>query len=244
MTTREVVVPYKESGQSKKEQVAGMFDKIAGTYDFLNHFLSLGIDVQWRKKVVSELQDVTHDEILDVATGTADLAIALASLKPGKIIGVDIAEKMLKVGSKKLEKKGLNELISLEYGDSENLPFESNSFDAVTVSFGVRNFENLDKGIAEINRVLKPNGKTVILEFSHPEAFPFKQLYNLYFLNVLPLFGRMFSNDKTAYSYLPESVKAFPSGDKFLGHLKIAGFKNTKCKKLTLGICSIYTGIK
>ncbi len=238
------VVPNKADESSKKQQVARMFNQISGTYDFLNHFLSLGIDITWRKKIRKILTPWHPKTILDLATGTADLAIELAALKPDRIIGSDIAEQMLAKGRDKLSNKKLDKLITLEYADSENLHYESDSFDAVTVAFGVRNYENLEKGLAEIHRVLKPGGIAAILEFSQPQAFPLKQLYHFYFKNVLPLFGRLFSKNQEAYSYLPESVDAFPSGEAFLQQLQNQGFKYTQWTPLTFGISSIYTGQK
>jgi len=238
------VLPYKEENASKKEQVAKMFDNISHKYDFLNHFLSLGIDKAWRKKAIRYLVPLQPRFILDVATGTGDFAVQALSLKPEKITGIDISEGMLDVGRNKIEKRGLTDKVELLKGDSENLPFSDNSFHAVTVAFGVRNFENLEKGLGEIYRVLKPGGMVVILEFSRPRRFPFRQVYNFYFKNVLPRIGRMVSNDNAAYTYLPESVEAFPDGDDFVRILKNTGFKDTACKPLTLGISSIYTGRK
>ncbi|MDH5382258.1 MAG: bifunctional demethylmenaquinone methyltransferase/2-methoxy-6-polyprenyl-1,4-benzoquinol methylase UbiE, partial [Cyclobacteriaceae bacterium] len=194
------VVPYKEEKKSKKEQVAHMFDNISGKYDFLNHFLSLGIDIRWRKKAIKFLKNDHPKQILDVATGTGDFAIETLKLNPEKVVGVDISEGMLAVGREKIKKKGLENKIELLSGDSENLPFKDNTFDAVTVAFGVRNFENLELGLAEINRVLKPNGKLVVLEFSKPTKFPFKQLYNFYFKFILPKIGNTISKDRSAYT--------------------------------------------
>ena len=238
------VVPYKKQDATKKEQVAEMFDNISHKYDFLNHFLSLGIDKRWRKKAVRFLNDPKPRRILDVATGTGDFALETLKLEPEKVIGIDISDGMLEVGRKKIAKRGLEDQVQLLNGDSENIPFEDNSFDAVIVAFGVRNFENLEKGLSEIHRVLDENGKVVVLEFSKPRHFPFKQLYNFYFRLILPKIGRSISKDHAAYSYLPESVSAFPDGDKFLGILDKIGFKNTKCKVLTFGISSIYVGQK
>lgn len=238
------VLPYKDKESSKKQQVADMFDNISPRYDFLNHFLSLGIDIRWRKKAIKLLKEIQPKTILDIATGTGDFAIESLSLNPDKVIGVDISEGMLNVGREKLKKRKLDSRISLESGDSENLPFEDNMFDAIIVAFGVRNFENLEKGLAEMYRVVRPGGKVVILEFSKPKRFPFKQLYNFYFKNILPTIGKTVSKDKAAYTYLPESVKSFPDGTVFTSILDKLGFKNTECKPLTLGISSIYTGIK
>jgi demethylmenaquinone methyltransferase/2-methoxy-6-polyprenyl-1,4-benzoquinol methylase len=238
------VVPYKEQNISKKEQVAQMFNSISSRYDFLNHFLSLGIDKRWRKKAIKILAASNPKTILDVATGTADFAIQALSINPDKIVGVDISEGMLAVGKKKILERGLNDKIELKSGDSENLPFPDNNFDAVTVGFGVRNFENLQKGLREINRVMRPGAMLVVLEFSRPTRFPFKQGYNFYFKFILPKVGRWVSRDKSAYTYLPESVEAFPDGDKFLAILHETGFKNTACKSLTFGVSSIYTAQK
>jgi demethylmenaquinone methyltransferase/2-methoxy-6-polyprenyl-1,4-benzoquinol methylase len=238
------VVPYKEENVSKKEQVARMFDNISDNYDFLNHFLSLGIDKGWRKKAIRLLKPYSPKTILDVATGTGDFAIQALDLKPDKVVGVDISEGMLEVGRKKMTSRRLNNVIEMKNGDSENLPFQDNNFDAVTVGFGVRNFENLEKGLAEIFRVMKPGALLVILEFSRPTSFPFKQVYNLYFKSILPKIGRWVSRDKAAYTYLPESVEAFPDGNDFMKILNETGFKNTTCKSLTFGISSIYTAQK
>lgn len=237
------VKPYNQE-DSKKEQVASMFNNIAKTYDFLNHFLSLGIDILWRKKAIKELKSINPKLILDVATGTGDFAFEALSLNPEKIIGVDISEGMLAIANDKIAKRKLSEKFEVRLGDSEKLLFDDNTFDAATVSFGVRNFENLDKGLSDINRVLKSGGKLVVLEFSNPKRFPIKQLYNFYSFQILPLFGKLFSNDAKAYTYLPESVKAFPDGVDFLDRMKSAGFNSTKCIVLGFGICSIYTGVK
>lgn len=237
------VKPYNEQ-DSKKEQVANMFNNIAKTYDFLNHFLSLGIDIIWRKKAIAELKSIQPKTILDVATGTGDFAFEALSLNPNKIIGVDISEGMLEIAREKIRKRNLENKFEVRLGDSEKLLFDDNSFDALTVSFGVRNFENLDKGLLDMHRVLRIGGKVVILEFSNPKKFPIKQFYNFYSFKLLPLFGKIFSKDAKAYTYLPESVKAFPDGDDFLQRLSKAGFHQTKAKVLGFGICSIYTGIK
>jgi demethylmenaquinone methyltransferase/2-methoxy-6-polyprenyl-1,4-benzoquinol methylase len=239
------VKPYKESDSGKKEQVAQMFNNIAHRYDFLNHFLSLGIDTIWRKKAISCLKKENPKLLLDIATGTGDLAItANKILNPDKIIGIDISEGMLSFGREKLNKLKLQDKIQLISGDSENIPFPENYFDAATVAFGVRNFENLDKGLVEINRVLKIGGSLVVLEFSKPKVFPVKQLYNFYFNQILPNIGKLISKDKRAYSYLPESVQAFPDGSDFIVHLKDAGFNNTYFKTLMFGIATIYYGKK
>ncbi|SKC44944.1 bifunctional demethylmenaquinone methyltransferase/2-methoxy-6-polyprenyl-1,4-benzoquinol methylase UbiE [Ohtaekwangia koreensis] len=239
-----MVVPYKEEKSGKKEQVAKMFDNISHRYDFLNHFLSLGIDKGWRKKAIQYLKPFQPKQLLDVATGTGDFAIQALALNPEKIIGIDISAGMLEVGKRKIVDRHVSDRIELMLGDSENLPFEDGRFDAVTVAFGVRNFENLERGLREINRVLKPNGQLVVLEFSKPQKFPFRQVYNFYFKFVLPKIGRAISSDKAAYTYLPESVEAFPDGEKFLHILNIVGFKHAKCRTLTFGISSIYTGTK
>ncbi|MEJ1240379.1 bifunctional demethylmenaquinone methyltransferase/2-methoxy-6-polyprenyl-1,4-benzoquinol methylase UbiE [Chryseolinea sp. T2] len=238
------VVPYQQESGSKKEQVARMFNNISGRYDFLNHFLSLGIDRGWRRKAINILSPLKPQFILDVATGTGDFAVQATSLKPQKVVGVDISEGMLDVGKKKIDAKGLNNVVSLQYGDSESLPFGDNSFDAITVGFGVRNFEDLRQGLSEMYRVLKPGGKAVILEFSRPKSFPFKQVYNFYFSFILPRIGKMVSKDDSAYTYLPKSVEAFPDGEDFLRILQDVGFKQNQCRSLTFGVSSIYIGTK
>lgn len=239
------VVPYKEDDAAKKAQVARMFDSISWRYDFLNHFLSAGVDIYWRRRAMSELKTLKPKLILDVATGTADLAVqAIKSLDPEKVIGVDISDGMMEIGRKKVEEKGLSKKIELRKGDSENLPFEENKFDAVICAFGVRNFENLENGLADMLRVLKPGGKVVILEFSKPEKFPFREFYGLYFRFVVPIVGRLVSRDRSAYDYLPASVHAFPRGKTFVGILDRLGYKNAACNPLTFGISSIYTGTK
>ncbi|MBK7653711.1 MAG: bifunctional demethylmenaquinone methyltransferase/2-methoxy-6-polyprenyl-1,4-benzoquinol methylase UbiE [Flammeovirgaceae bacterium] len=238
------VVPYKEDRAGKKQQVARMFDSISGNYDFLNHFLSLGIDIRWRKKAIKLLAKSKPKLILDVATGTGDFAVETLKLNPDQVIGVDISEGMLEVGRKKMKARGIDHKIDLRLGDSENLPFEENKFDAVIVAFGVRNFENLEKGLTEMQRVLKPGGQLVVLEFSKPRTFPFKQLYNFYFKFVLPKIGRLVSRDSAAYTYLPESVQAFPDGTDFTNILNRIGFNYTTCQSLTFGISSLYTGTK
>lgn len=239
----EKVKPYNEQG-SKKEQVANMFNNIAHKYDFLNRSLSMGIDIIWRKKAIAQLKELKPKTILDVATGTGDVALEAMSLNPERITGIDISVGMLELGRQKVAKRNLSQKIELLEGDSENLPFADNNFDAVTVAFGVRNFENLLKGLTEINRVLRPGGKLVVLEFSQPRSFPIKQLYWFYFNNILPLFGKMLSKDDSAYTYLPESVKVFPDGAQFLSVMKQAGFAESRQKTLTFGIASIYTGTK
>lgn len=239
------VTPYSDSSDSKKEQVAKMFNNISSTYDFLNHFMSLGIDVIWRKMAIRELLDQKPKYMLDVATGTGDFAFeALRILKPEKIIGVDISEGMLAVAKEKIIKRNLQDKLEVSLGDSEKLLFPDNEFDAITVAYGVRNFENLSQGLADMLRVLKPAGKVVILEFSKPKVFPVKQAYNFYFKYITPSIGKLFSKDASAYSYLPESVAAFPDGENFVELMRKVGFQNTKHRPLAFGICSIYTGIK
>ncbi len=239
------VVPYKGSSDSKKEQVADMFDSIAVKYDFLNRLLSGGVDIYWRKKALGMIKDRKNDLVLDIATGTGDLAIeANKILKVNKIIGVDISEGMLNVGKEKIKKLGLTDKIELQMGDSEKLLFGDNTFDTVIVSFGVRNFENLLKGLTDMCRVLKPGGTCLVVEFSKPVSFPFKQFYWFYSTKILPIIGKLVSKDSSAYSYLPESVKAFPDGKAFLDVFEQAGFKETSVKTLTFGICSIYLGRK
>lgn len=238
------VVPLPDSELSKKEQVAGMFDRIAGRYDFLNHFLSLGIDRGWRKKAIHTLKAIAPRKILDVATGTGDLAIAALALQPEHITGVDISEGMMEIGRKKLADKGLSDKITLQYGDSEALPFEDNTFDAITCAYGVRNFEHLEKGLAQMSRVLNTGGRIAILEFSQPKKFPVKQLYRFYFRYILPTLGKTVSKDATAYTYLPESVAAFPEGSTFCAILERNGFRNAKAKPLSLGITTLYTAEK
>ncbi len=238
------VVPYKDKQSSKKEQVADMFNSISKRYDFLNHFLSAGIDIIWRKKAIKLLAKDKPQTILDIATGTGDFAIESLALNPKKVVGVDISEGMLSVGREKMKKKGIDHIIEMRLGDSEGLNFPDNNFDAVIVAFGVRNFENLKQGLKDMLRVLKPGGRVVILEFSKPRSFPFKQLYNFYFKYILPVIGRLVSKDQSAYTYLPESVNAFPEGDAFTKILQELGYKETECKTLTFGISSIYTGLK
>lgn len=238
------VKPYNHQ-DSKKNQVSKMFDNIAPWYDFLNHFLSLGIDITWRRRAIRTLKNLQPKLILDVATGTADLAIeAEKQLTPEKIIGIDIANEMLEIGRQKLKKRQLTQKIELFLGDSENLSFPDNTFDAVTVAFGVRNFENLGKGLLEMYRVTRPGGKVVILEFSKPTLFPFRQLYNFYFRNFLPVIGRVTSKDPKAYRYLYESVQAFPDGKDFVNVLEKTGFQSATYKPLTLGICTLYLAEK
>jgi demethylmenaquinone methyltransferase/2-methoxy-6-polyprenyl-1,4-benzoquinol methylase len=236
--------PYKDQAASKKEQIAGMFNAIARQYDFMNHFLSFGIDKYWRNKAINVLNEQPVRKILDIATGTADFAIKAAKKTKAHVDGIDISENMLELGRKKILKKKLQEYISLSVGDAESLQYPDKTFDAVIVAFGVRNFENLNLGLTEMYRVIKSHGTVIILEFSRPTIFPLKQFYSFYFKTVLPLFGKLISKDKSAYSYLPESVYNFPDGDTFISELKKAGFSNCQTKKLTFGIASIYIGRK
>lgn len=239
------VIPYKDQSGSKKEQVSEMFDNISGKYDLLNRLLSGGIDIYWRKKAISLLKKEQPKLILDIATGTGDLAIeANKQLNPDKIIGVDISEGMLSHGREKMKKLGLENKIEMRMGDSEKLLFDDNTFDAVIVSFGVRNFEDLKQGLSDMCRVTKPGGTCVVVEFSKPRKFPMKQLYWFYSTKILPVIGKLVSRDSSAYTYLPESVKAFPDGADFLAIFESAGFKHTYCKSLTFGICSVYVGKK
>lgn len=237
------VKPYSEEG-SKKEQVADMFNNISGRYDFLNHFLSMGIDKSWRRKAIKLLKPFEPKLILDIATGTGDFAIAARKLNPEHIYGVDISSGMLEKGKEKMKKKGYDKQITLSLGDSENLPFEDNYFDAITVGFGVRNFENLEKGLSEINRVLKPGGHAAILEFSKPKKFPVKQSFRFYSKYFIPTIGKLVSKDKRAYTYLPESVEAFPEGEAFSAIMEKIGFKNNTRKLVSGGIATIYLGEK
>ena len=244
MKENTTVKPY-NAHEGKKEQVERMFDAIAPRYDLLNRVLSLGIDVQWRKRVIRKLAASNPHRVLDVATGTADVAILSAQAIPNAtFVGVDIANQMLDIGRGKIRDQALQERIMLETGDSEQLRFADNSFDAATVAFGVRNFEDLEKGLSEMRRVLRPGGQLLVLEFSCPRLFPFKQLYNAYFKYVLPLIGRLTSSDPRAYQYLFESVQAFPDGAEFTRILSKTGFKQPSCEPLTLGICSLYTAVK
>ncbi|WP_420552447.1 bifunctional demethylmenaquinone methyltransferase/2-methoxy-6-polyprenyl-1,4-benzoquinol methylase UbiE [Tenacibaculum aiptasiae] len=238
------IKPYKDSELGKKEQVAKMFDNISEDYDGLNRVISLGIDVSWRKKVVKLVGENNPQQILDIATGTGDLALMMSALKPQRIVGLDISAGMLEVGKQKIAKANLSDKIEMIVGDSENIPFEDNTFDAITVSFGVRNFENLDKGLKEILRVLKPGGKFVVLETSNPTKFPFKQGYKFYTNFILPVIGKIFSKDKVAYSYLSESANSFPFGEAFNNILQKNGFKNAKNLPVTFGVASIYTALK
>ncbi|MEI6173038.1 MAG: bifunctional demethylmenaquinone methyltransferase/2-methoxy-6-polyprenyl-1,4-benzoquinol methylase UbiE [Bacteroidota bacterium] len=229
---------------SKKEAVRVMFDDISPKYDFLNHFLSFGIDYRWRKTLVSILKTYHPNSVLDVATGTGDLAIAIEQIKPQKIVGIDISEKMLEIGRQKINQKGLNQVITLRRADAEKIPFSDNTFEAITVAFGVRNFENLELGLKEMKRVLRPGGVMLILEFSHPSSFPMKQLYRIYSRFVIPVMGRIISGNRKAYTYLPESVAAFPSGQKFVDILSGLGLIKAGRRSLNSGIASIYLAEK
>ncbi|MCK5846201.1 MAG: bifunctional demethylmenaquinone methyltransferase/2-methoxy-6-polyprenyl-1,4-benzoquinol methylase UbiE [Bacteroidales bacterium] len=234
----------KLEGKDKREKVENMFDNIANNYDFLNHFLSFGIDYYWRNKVLNIIKSHDPKSILDIATGTGDLAILASKSNAERIVGIDISQNMLNVGIKKIEKKGLDNLITMQQEDSEDLSFDDNTFDLAMVAFGVRNFENLEKGLGEIKRVIKPGGILIVLEFSQPRSFPMKQLYAFYSNNILPTFGKIISNDASAYTYLPESVKRFPAFSDFTKIMDSVGFKNTSYKSLTSGISSIYIGEK
>ena len=239
------VVPFRQSELDKKEQVAQMFNTIAFRYDFLNRFLSAGIDKGWRKKAINQLKDLNPKLILDVATGTGDVAIMTYNqLHPEKIIGIDISEGMLDFGKKKLENLQLNHVIELQKGDSETIQFADNHFDAVTVAFGVRNFQNLEKGLAEMQRVLKSGGKLVVLEFSKPTMAAAQVFYKFYMNVIGPSISKLFGSNKAAYQYLNDSVQAFPEGQTFLTLMNEAGFTQTYLKKLSLGICTIYCGSK
>lgn len=240
----EKVKPYKNSDLSKKEQVTQMFDTISKEYDGLNRVISFGIDIKWRKKVVDIVNKQQPDTVLDIATGTGDLAINLAKTSATKIIGFDISPGMLEVGKKKIAQKQLDHKIEMVLGDSEKMPFEDNAFDAITVAFGIRNFENLEQGLSEILRVLKPNGVFVILETSVPTKTPFKQGYKFYTKHILPLIGKLFSRDKVAYSYLCESASVFPYGEALNNILRKIGFINAEALPQTLGVATIYTASK
>lgn len=238
------VVPYKNSQEAKKIQVEEMFDNISSKYDFLNHLLSANIDKIWRKKAIKKLQQSNPLSIIDIATGTGDFAVAATKIPGSKIVGIDISEGMLEVGRKKIQKKNLSERIEFLKADSENLPFADNTFDAAVVGFGVRNFENLEKGLAEINRVLKPEGMFIVLEFSKPVKSPFREFYNFYFTKILPFLGRIVSKDNRAYTYLPESVNEFPDGEDFIQILHNVGFAAAKAFPQTFGIATIYQSVK
>jgi demethylmenaquinone methyltransferase/2-methoxy-6-polyprenyl-1,4-benzoquinol methylase len=238
------VKPYNQVDKSKKQEVAEMFDNISARYDFLNHFLSLGIDKIWRRKAIKQLRSIPVKKIIDIATGTGDFAIAALKLNPEEVIGLDISAGMLAVGEQKMIKNKVDSIIKMQLGDSENIPYDSNYFDALTVGFGVRNFENLELGLTEMLRVLKPGGKAVILEFSKPKRFPIKQIFGFYSRYFIPFFGKRISKDAQAYSYLPESVAAFPEGKDFEDILRKIGYKNIESTLVSGGIATIYAGIK
>lgn len=238
------VKPYGNSDQSKKEEVATMFNNISAKYDFLNHFLSLGIDKLWRKKAIKMLGEVKPKRILDIATGTGDFAIESLKLNPEEVIGIDISAGMLDKGREKMVKRKIDHIITMKLGDSEDLPFEDNYFDGLTVGFGVRNFEHLENGLSEMLRVVRPGGKLIILEFSKPKKFPIKQGFNFYSKNIIPILGKTISKDAKAYTYLPESVAAFPEGRDFETILEKLGYKEVKSTLVSGGIATIYSGLK
>ncbi|NUY82551.1 bifunctional demethylmenaquinone methyltransferase/2-methoxy-6-polyprenyl-1,4-benzoquinol methylase UbiE [Flavobacterium sp. MAH-1] len=244
MKQPEKITPYKDSSLGKKEQVTQMFDNISGNYDGLNRVISFGIDTKWRKKVLRLVSDTNPSKILDIATGTGDLAILMAQTAAQEIVGLDLSEGMLEVGRKKVTEKQLDSRIKLVQGDSENLPFENDSFDAVTVGFGIRNFETLEKGLAEILRVMRPGGIFVILETSNPTKFPFKQGYTFYNKFILPAIGRLFSKDRAAYGYLSESASVFPFGEELNNILRKIGFINVQALPQTFGVATIYVAFK
>jgi len=244
MTEKKVVKPYNRDNKTKKEEVAEMFDNISAKYDFLNHFLSLGVDHIWRRKAINMLKAKQPKKIIDLATGTGDFALAALKLNPEKVVGVDISNGMLAKGREKMIKRGKEDIISMVYGDSEDLPFADNEFDALTVGFGVRNYENLEKGLTEMLRVINHGGTAVILEFSKPKKFPIKQVFGFYSKYIIPFLGKTISKDSSAYEYLPESVAAFPEGQDFIAILKKVGYKNTSARLVFGGIATIYTGVK
>ena len=239
-----MVKPYGNEGTSKKEEVREMFNNISKRYDFLNHFLSLGIDKIWRRKAINLLKEVKPKKILDIATGTGDFAIAALRLNPDAVVGLDLSEGMLNVGKEKMKKKGHADKISMVLGDSENLPFEDGEFDALTVGFGVRNFEDLEKGLSEMLRVVRKDGKLVILEFSKPKKFPIKQSFSFYSKYIIPVLGKKISKDESAYAYLPESVAAFPEGESFEAVMKKVGYRDVKSMLVSGGIATIYYAYK
>lgn len=238
------VTPYKDLNKTKKEQVAEMFDNISPNYDKLNRSLSFGIDILWRRKIRRELNKLKPERILDVATGTADVAIEISKVNPKEIIGVDISAGMLAIGRTKIKQKKLTHVIELQLGDSEQLNFKDDSFDAITVAFGVRNFENLKKGLMEMRRVLKPGGTLLILEFSQPRVFPVKQLYNFYFSYIIPWWGKLVSKDQSAYQYLFDSVRVFPYGNQLKLIMEEAGLKEISFEPVTFGIVTLYKASK
>ena len=238
------ITPYKDSELGKKEQVAQMFDTISGNYDGLNRVISFGIDIKWRKKVLQLVSDKNPKTVLDIATGTGDLAILMTKTSAERIVGLDISAGMLDVGRKKIESQKLSDKIDMILADSENMPFENDTFDAITVAFGVRNFETLEKGLAEILRVLKPNGIFVILETSVPEKTPYKQGYTFYSKNILPLIGKLFSKDDSAYQYLSESASVFPYGEVLNNILRKIGFIDVVSMPQTFGVATIYSASK
>ena len=244
MSETKVVKPYGNENTSKKEEVAEMFNNISKRYDFLNHFLSLGIDKIWRRKAVNMLRPLKPQRILDLASGTGDFAIESLKLNPTEIVGMDISEGMLEVGRVKMKTKGYDNVISMRLGDSEDLPFEDGYFDALTVGFGVRNYENLEKGLTEMLRVVRKGGKIVILEFSKPKKFPVKQYYAFHSKYIIPFFGKRISKDAKAYAYLPESVAAFPEGESMIEILRNLGYLNVESKLVSGGIATIYSGDK
>ena len=239
-----IITPYKDSSLSKKEQISQMFDTISGNYDQLNRVISFGIDIKWRKKVLQIVSKSNPDKILDIATGTGDLAILMAKTNANKIIGLDISAGMLEIGKKKILDKNLSNTIEMILADSENMPFEDNYFDAITVAFGIRNFENLEKGLAEILRVLKPNGIFVILETSVPDKTPYKQGYTFYSKNILPIIGKLFSKDNVAYGYLSESAASFAYGEVLNNILRKTGFIDVVAMPQTFGVATIYSASK
>ena len=237
---KSIVKPYNSGDASKKEEVAEMFDNISKRYDFLNHFLSLGIDKLWRRKAVRQLKDLRPKRILDLATGTGDFAIAALKLNPDEVVGVDISQGMLDMGIQKMKKLWHDKIVKMQLADSEKLPFEDASFDALTVGFGVRNYENLEKGLSDMLRILRPGGKAVILEFSKPKKFPIKQVFGFYSKRVIPFLGKLISKDKRAYAYLPESVEAFPEGTDFETIMTKLGYKEVNSILFSWGIATIY----
>lgn len=241
---QEKIKPYDGQGE-KAELVEKMFDNIAPSYDTLNHRLSWDIDKYWRRKAIKQLRQLRPQRMLDIATGTGDFAILEAEmLKPQQVIGADISEGMMEIGRRKVESKGLSEVISFKKEDCLNLSFEDNSFDAVTAAFGIRNFQDLDKGLAEMCRVLRPGGMLSIVELTTPVHFPMKQLFSIYSNTVLPIYGKLISKDNSAYDYLNKTIAAFPQGERMMEILKNAGFKETRFERLTFGICTMYIATK